>query len=79
MVMPYTPEQRQRIVQWVSQRVPRLIEQGCPLCGAAASSYGIEQIAVPDLAVPLLAVACRSCGYVMLFNEALILDSNAAP
>ena len=75
--MPYTAEQRARIVQWVSQRVPRLIEQGCPLCGAPASSYGIEQIAIPNLDIPLLAVACRTCGYIMLFNEAMILGSSA--
>jgi hypothetical protein len=72
--MPYTPEQSERIGKWVSQRVPRLIEQGCPLCGAPANSYGIEQMAVPNFPVPLIAVACRSCGYIMLFNETMILS-----
>ncbi len=75
--MSYTVEQRQRIVEWVSQRVPRLMEQGCPLCGAPASGFGIEQLLIPDFAIPLLAVACRTCGYIMLFNEVMVLG--AAP
>ena len=29
--MPYTSEELQRIVQWINQRVPRLMEHGCPL------------------------------------------------
>jgi hypothetical protein len=71
--MPYTAEQRQQIVQWILQRVPRLMEHGCPLCGAPASGFGTEQLSVPDLDTRLLAIACRACGYIMLFNEALIL------
>jgi hypothetical protein len=70
--MPYTPEQLQHIVQWMNQRVPRLMQQGCPLCGAAASSFGVEQLTLPELAIPLLMVACRACGYIMLFNESMI-------
>jgi hypothetical protein len=76
--MSYTGEQRQRIVQWVSQRVPRLMEQGCPLCGAPAAGFGIEQARIPDFAVPLLAVACRTCGYIMLFNESMVLGAAAS-
>jgi hypothetical protein len=71
--MPYTPEQLQHIVQWMTQRVPRLMEQGCPLCGAASTAFGVEQLTVPELAIPLLMVACRACGYIMLFNESMIM------
>jgi hypothetical protein len=78
--MPYTVEQRQRIVQWLSQRVPRLTEQGCPLCGASAAAFGVEPVSIPSLSVPLLAVACRTCGYIMLFNEELVLgDLSTVP
>lgn len=73
--MPYTPNQLQQIVQWMTQHVPRLMEQGCPLCSAPANTFGVEQIAVPGLAVPLLAVACRTCSHIMLFNEAMIVGS----
>ena len=76
--MAYTIEQRQQIVQWIAQRVPRLTEHGCPLCAGPATAFGVEQIAVPNLEVPLMAIACRTCGYVMLFNEALILGETAA-
>ena len=71
--MPYTPEELQRIVQWINQHVPRLMEHGCPLCGAPAAKFGVEQIGIPELNVPLMAVACRICGYIMLFNAALVL------
>jgi C4-type Zn-finger protein len=75
--MAYTIEQRQRIVQWIAQRVPRLTERGCPLCGGPATGFGVEQLAIPNLEVPLMMIACRSCGYIMLFNETLILDEPA--
>jgi hypothetical protein len=70
--MAYTDEQRQRIAQWIGQRVPRLTAEGCPLCGNVAG-YGVEQLNMPELDVPLLAVACRNCGHVMLFNQQLVL------
>ena len=70
--MAYTDEQRQRIAQWIGQRVPRLTAEGCPLCGNAAG-YGVERLNIPELDVPLLAVACRNCGHVILFNEQLVL------
>jgi C4-type Zn-finger protein len=76
--MAYTIDQRQRIVQWIAQRVPRLTEYGCPLCAGPATAFGVEQIAVPNLEVPLMAIACRTCGYIMLFNEAMILGEAAA-
>ena len=76
--MPYTPEELQRIVQWLAQHAPRLMEQGCPLCGAPAARFGVEQISLPNLDVPMLAVACRACGHVMLFNAALVLGDSAA-
>jgi hypothetical protein len=75
--MPYSPEELQRIVQWINQHVPRLMEHGCPLCGAPAAKFGVEQIGIPELNVPLMAVACRACGYIMLFNAALVLSSSA--
>jgi hypothetical protein len=74
--MPYTAEELQRIVQWISQHVPRLMEQGCPLCGAPAAKFGVEQISIPNLNVPLMVVACRTCGYIMLFNAALVLGDS---
>ena len=77
--MPYSAEQRQRIVQWVAQRVPRLTEQGCPLCGAPATAFGVEPVSIPSLNVPLMAVACRTCGYIMLFNEQLVLGDSSKP
>lgn len=73
--MPYSPEQLQQIVQWLQQRTPRLLEQGCPLCGAPAAGFGVEQVAVPGLPTPMLAVACRNCGHIMLFNEDLIVSA----
>jgi hypothetical protein len=77
--MPYTPEELQQIVLWINQHVPRLMEHGCPLCGAPAAKFGVEQIGIPNLNVRLMAVACRACGYIMLFNAALVLgDSSAA-
>ncbi|MBK9714854.1 MAG: hypothetical protein IPO81_26695 [Kouleothrix sp.] len=72
--MAYTDQQRQQIAQYIAQRVPRLTKDGCPLCGSTAG-YGVEQLTVPDLAVSLLAVACRNCGHVMLFNELQVLAS----
>jgi hypothetical protein len=76
--MPYTPEELQRIVQWLTRHVPRLMEHGCPLCGAPSAKFGVEQISLPNLEVPLMAVACRICGHIMLFNAALVLDSATA-
>ena len=70
--MPYTDAQRQQIIQWIRQRVPRLTTEGCPLCGNVAG-LGVERLNIPDIDVPLLAVACRNCGHVMLFNEQLEL------
>lgn len=72
MAMAYTDDQRQRIATWISQKVPRLTSEGCPLC-ASPAGYGVERVTVPNLEVPLLAVACRNCGYVMLFNEQSVL------
>jgi hypothetical protein len=74
--MPYTNEQLQRIVQWLTQRTPKLMEQGCPLCNAPASAFGVEQFTIPDLPIPLLAVACRTCGHIMLFNEAMVISTS---
>ena len=76
--MPYTPEELQRIVQWIDQHIPRLIAHGCPLCGAPAARFGVEQISIPSLNVPLMAVACRTCGYIMLFNAAIVLGDSIA-
>jgi hypothetical protein len=76
--MPYTPEELQQIVLWINQQVPRLMEHGCPLCGAPAATFGVEQIGIPNLNVPLMAVACRACGYIMLFNAALVLGASSA-
>ena len=70
--MPYTDAQRQQIILWIRQRVPRLTTEGCPLCGNVAG-LGVERLNIPDMDVPLLAVACRNCGHVMLFNEQLVL------
>ena len=75
--MPYTPEELQQIVQWINKHVPRLMEHGCPMCGAPAAKFGVEQIGIPELNVPLMAVACRVCGYIMLFNAALVLGGAA--
>jgi hypothetical protein len=75
--MPYTAAELQRIVQWMGEHVPRLMEHGCPLCGAPAAKFGVEQVGIPNLNVPLMAVACRACGYVMLFNAALVLGDSA--
>jgi hypothetical protein len=75
--MAYSPEQLQRIANWLARRAPRLIERGCPLCGAPFATFGVEQLTLPDLGVPLLAVACRSCGQIMLFNETPIMDAPA--
>jgi hypothetical protein len=74
--MAYTNDQLKQIVQWIAQRVPRFTEQGCPLCGAPMTAFGVQQIALPGLEVPLLAVACRTCGHVMLFNEKLVLGDS---
>lgn len=71
--MSYTDQQRQQIASWVSQKVPRLTSEGCPLCASTTGGYGVERVTVPGLEVPLLAIACRSCGYVMLFNEQSVL------
>jgi hypothetical protein len=73
--MSYTNDQRQQIAQWIGQRVPRLTTDGCPLCGNT-SGYGVERLNLPALDVPLLAVACRNCGHVMLFNEHLVLGQS---
>jgi hypothetical protein len=77
--MPYSAQELQRIVQWLAQHVPRLMEHGCPLCGGPAAKFGVEQISIPNLNVPLMAVACRTCGYVMLFNAALVLGDSTTP
>ncbi len=74
--MPYTDAQRQQIIQWIRQHVPRLTTEGCPLCGNVAG-LGVERLNIPDIDVPLLAVACRSCGHVMLFNEQLVLGQSS--
>ena len=75
--MPYTQEQLQIIVQWLARWVPKLMEQGCPLCGAPAAGFGVEQMTAPDLPAPLLAVACRTCGHIMLFNQDLVFQSSS--
>lgn len=72
--MPYSSEQLQRIVQWLSQRAPKLMEQGCPICGNPATGFGVEQMTNPDWPAPLLAVACRNCGHILLFNEQVVLQ-----
>jgi hypothetical protein len=71
--MPYNKEQLQQIVHWLTQRTPKLIEQGCLVCGAPAAGFGVEQLTVPDFPTPLLAVACRTCANILLFNEELVL------
>lgn len=70
--MAYNDAQRQKIATWIAQKVPRLTKEGCPLCGST-TGYGVERVSVPGLEVPLLAVACRNCGHVMLFNEQAVL------
>ncbi|HEU5103045.1 MAG TPA: hypothetical protein VFU22_28680 [Roseiflexaceae bacterium] len=72
--MSYTDAQRQQIVQWIRQRVPRLTTEGCPLCGNVAG-LGVEQISISEIDIKLLAVACRNCGHVMLFNEQMVLGN----
>ena len=57
----------------IAQKVPRLTSEGCPLCASTTAGYGVERVSVPNLEVPLLAVACCNCGYVMLFNEQSVL------
>jgi hypothetical protein len=74
--MTYTKEQLQRIVQWLTQHAPKLMDQGCPLCGAPAAEFGVEQLTIPNLPIPLLAVACRTCAHIMLFNEEPVLTSS---
>ena len=76
--MPYNQDQLRQIVQWLQLRTPRLLEQGCPLCSAPASGFGVEKVELPGLPTPMLAVACRTCGHIMLFNEDMILKP-AAP
>jgi hypothetical protein len=49
------------------------------MCGAPAAKFGVEQISLPDLAVPLMAVACRTCGHILLFNASLILGDSTTP
>lgn len=71
--MSYTDQQRQQIAGWIAQKVPRLTSEGCPLCGSTSGGYGVERVTLPALEVPLLAVACRNCGHVMLFNEQVVL------
>ncbi|HNP85298.1 MAG: hypothetical protein JST60_15835 [Chloroflexi bacterium SZAS-1] len=72
--MSYNDQQRQQIASWIAQKVPRLTREGCPLCGSTTGGYGVERVTVPSLEVPLLAVACRNCGHVMLFNEQSVLS-----
>jgi hypothetical protein len=60
------------------QRTPKLIEQGCPLCGAPAAGFGVEQLTMSELPTSLLAVACRTCGYIMLFNAELVFQALVA-
>jgi hypothetical protein len=74
--MPYTDEERRQIVQWIGKRVPRLTTEGCPLCGNVAG-LGVERVNISDLDLKLLAVACRNCGHVMLFNEQLVLGPSS--
>jgi hypothetical protein len=76
--MPYTREQLQQIVEWLTQRVPKLMEQGCPLCGAPAAGFGVEQLTGLELPTTLLAVACRTCGHIILFNEELVFKPSSA-
>jgi hypothetical protein len=71
--MAYSKEQLQQIAQRLSSQTPLLIERGCPMCGAPAAQFGVERMELADLGVPLLAVACRACGHVMLFTEAALL------
>jgi hypothetical protein len=73
--MSYSSTQLQQIAQWLATRAPLLIERGCSLCGAPAAQFGVERMSFPELGVPLLAVACRTCGHVMLFTEAPILGA----
>jgi hypothetical protein len=75
--MSYDKEQLQHIVQWLTQRTPKLMAEGCPICGAPAAGFGVEQFIIPDFPIPLLALACRACAHVMLFNEEPVLLSLA--
>jgi hypothetical protein len=47
------------------------------LCGAPVASFGVQHSALPNLEVPLMAVACQACGHILLFNEAMILGDMA--
>ena len=76
--MSYTKEQLQQIIQWITKRVPRFTEHGCPLCGAPATAFGVQQLTLPDLEAPLMALACRNCGHIMLFNESMVLGGEVA-
>ena len=71
--MAYSKEQLKQIAQRLATQAPLLIEHGCPLCSAPAAQFGVERMDMPDLGVPLLAVACRTCGHIMLFTEAALL------
>ena len=57
---------------------PAISLKWSPLCGAPATVFGVEQLIVPNPDVPLMAVACRACGYIMRFNEDLVLGTAAA-
>jgi hypothetical protein len=77
--MPYTREQLDQIVQWLRQRAPKLMADGCPICGASAAQFGVEPMHVPDFPTALVAIACRSCGHIVLFNADAVLSQAPTP
>jgi hypothetical protein len=73
--MTHTDDQRQRIAQWITQRVQRLTSEGCPLCGSTTAGFRSGRLTFPNLDTPMLALECRNCAHVMLFNEQQILTA----
>jgi len=71
--MSYTEAQQRQIVRFVEQRLVRLKTEGCPMCGSATAGYRSGRVTIPNFELPLLAIECRSCGHLMLFNEQRVL------
>lgn len=76
--MAYTREQLDWIVQWLRQRAPKLMVEGCSICGASAAQFGVEPMQVPEFPAMLVAIACRSCGHIVLFNADAVLGQTGA-
>ena len=71
--MPFSDQERERIVNRINERAPRL--SACPGCGtdnwalmSGAFFVPIQELPPSGQVAPLIGAVCPVCGYTHMFN-----------